>query len=177
MSDYTERLERLSHRLRVAFAAGCANRVLRIYELDYNKENRSPHAAVDVAWKFACGGQIPEQTFSDILDAVIDATPNIEEEGDEYTAPMSASVSTICALKAIKDITARAASNATMHALEAVASFEDYKGVGEAAEEQWQERALELAESWGAQPITRDMFAVLGADPPVWFPWPKRQNA
>jgi Protein of unknown function (DUF416) len=177
MSDYTERLERLSHRLRVAFAAGCASRVLRIYELDYSEENRSPHAAVDVAWKFACGERVPQRAFSDALEAAADATPDVDKEGDEYTGPMRASVSAIYALDAIKAPTAREARNAARAALEAVASFEDYKGEGEAAEEQWQERALELAESWGAQPITRDMFAVLGADPPVWFPWPKRQNA
>jgi hypothetical protein len=81
MSDQAERLERLSHRLRVAFAAGCASRVLRIYELDYNRENRSPHAAVDVAWKFACGEQIPEQTFSDTLEAAGDRQNRINEVG------------------------------------------------------------------------------------------------
>src|SRR5262245_18271155 len=122
MSNYTECLERLSHRLRVAFAAGCANRVLRIYELDYSKENRSPHAAVDVAWKFACGGQITEQTFAYTLEAATDATPNIEEEGDEYSGPMRASVSAICALQAIKDSTAKSASDAATYALEAVGS-------------------------------------------------------
>jgi len=170
MSDYTQqRLGRISHRLRVAFAAGCASRVLRIYEYDYSEENRSPHAAVDVAWKFACGEQIPEQTFSDTLKAARDATPNIEEEGDEYSGPMRASVSAICALEAVKDPTARSAVGAATIALEAVGSFEGHTGEGEAEEEQWQERALKLVESWGAQPITRDMFAVLDDDPPAWF--------
>jgi hypothetical protein len=170
MSEVTDRLEHLSHRLRVAFAAGCANRVLRIYEYDYSEENRSPHAAVDVAWKFAAGEQIPEQTFINTLEAAEDATPNIEEEGDEYTGPASASVSAICALKAIEEPTARAAGQSASYALEAVSSFEDYAGDGEAAEKQWQERALKLVESWGDHPITRDMFAVLGDDPPIWFP-------
>jgi len=55
MNGHRERLERLSHRLRVSFAAGCASRVLRIYEFDYSEENRSHHAEVDVAWKFASG--------------------------------------------------------------------------------------------------------------------------
>jgi hypothetical protein len=166
-STISERLERLSHRLRVAFAAGCAGRVLRIYELDYSKENRSPHAAVDIAWRFACGEQIPEQTFSDTFDAAEDAIP-----GDEYSGPMRASLSAICALDAVEDPTAAAA--AATYALEAIGTFEDHKGEGEAAEEKWQEQALKLVESWGAQPIVRNMFVVLGDDPPAWFPWPKR---
>jgi uncharacterized protein YjaG (DUF416 family) len=175
MDDYTQqRLERLSHPLKAAFAAGCASRVLRIYELDYSEENRSLHDAVDVAWKFASGEQIPKQTFSDTLEAVEDATPDVDEEGDEYSGPMRAGVSAISALKAVKDRTARSALDAALAALEAVGSFEDHIGKGEAAEEQWQERALKLVESWGDKPIARDMFAVLGDDPPVWFPWPKR---
>lgn len=86
--DIQQRLERLSHRLRVAFAAGCASRVLRIFELDYSSENRSLHDAVEVAWKFASGERIVEQTFSDTLEAVEDATPDVDEEGDEFSGPM-----------------------------------------------------------------------------------------
>jgi hypothetical protein len=131
---------------------------------------------VDVAWKFACGERIPGRTFSDTLEAAAGATPDVDEEGDEYADAMRAGVSAICALKAVKDSTAKSAVDAAMAALEAVGSFEDHMGNGEAAEEQWQERALKLVESWGARPIIRDMFAVLGDDPPVCFPWPKRQT-
>ncbi|MCZ6679363.1 MAG: hypothetical protein O7E52_19195 [Candidatus Poribacteria bacterium] len=178
MNDFAPYLERLScrleylpHRLRVAFAAGCAERVLRIYELDYNATDCRPHAAVELAWKFACGEQVSTELITSTEAAVGDATPNIELEGDEYSGPMSASVSTIYALYAITDHTTKAASDAARCAIEAVQSFEDYSGEGAKAEKQWQENALDLVESWGDRPISQGMFAPIGGEPPVWFPW------
>jgi hypothetical protein len=153
MNNIQQRLERLSPPLKAAFAAGCAIRVLCIFELDYSKENRSPHGAVDIVWKFACGERISEQTFSDTLEAVADATPNVDEEGDEYSGPMRAAVSAIFALKAVKDPTARSAADAAMYALEAVGSFEDHGDSGESAEEQWQERALKLRKLGVTNPL------------------------
>src|SRR5262245_7346721 len=171
--DQTWRVGRLPRRLRVAFAAGCAGRVLRIYELDYSQENHAPHVAVDLAWRFACGEAVSETAVAEALLAAADATPDVDERGDEFTAPMRASVSAICALKAIDD--PRAAVQAALSALEAVVSFDNYvgsPGQGEETETRWQERALTLVESWGDEhgphrtgstikPVARDMFAVV----------------
>src|SRR5688500_16085040 len=102
--DLSARLAALPHRLRVAFLAECAGRVLRIYEVDYRADNRAPHAAVELGWRFACGGTVTQAAAATVLPAAADATPNIEDEGDDLTAAMLASVAAICALQAIAEV-------------------------------------------------------------------------
>jgi hypothetical protein len=121
-------------------------------------------------WVFACGGQVDSDTVADAKDAVGEATPKIEEQGDHLTAAMAACIAVIAAIDAIQDLTSEAATDAAFSALEAAQVFAaSLTGEGLEAEARWQDLALELVESWGNRPISRDLFSVLNDEPPAWF--------
>lgn len=48
----SNRLDALPHHLRVAFACGSTQRVLRIYETEYNMEDKRLHKAIDILWQY-----------------------------------------------------------------------------------------------------------------------------
>lgn len=123
INEWIDRLGRLPRRLCAAFAAACAQRVLRIYELDYDETNRAPHNAVELTWEYACGNNIDPARLAAAQDAASKATPNIEVEGDEYTAPMLACVSASYALDAAQDSTGASAARAASAARDAVDGF------------------------------------------------------
>jgi hypothetical protein len=169
LSEWIDRLGHLPRRLCAAFGVACAQRVLRIYELDYDETNRAPYNAVELTWEYACGKNIDPARLAAAREAASKATPKLEIEGDEHTAPMLACVSAIYALDAVQDPTCASAARAASAAREAAESFTEYDGKGLEAERQWQEFALALVESWGSKPIDRHMFAALDDEPPRWF--------
>jgi hypothetical protein len=167
--ELLKRLERLPVRLRVAFAAGCADRVLRVFELDCDPADRRPRDGLKFAWEFACGGQV-SSAVDGARARVVEATPKIEERGDHLTAAMAACISVIAALDAILDSTPESATDAAFSALEAVQVFAaSWTGPGLDSEARWQSLALELVESCREQGPSQSMFSTLNDDPPAWF--------
>src|SRR5262245_14072788 len=105
------RLRQLPTHSRAGFAAGCAERVLRIFELDCDRTDRRPRNGLEVVWRFACGGPVDSVAVADAKEAVSEATPKIEEQGDHLTAAMAACIAVIASLDAIHDPTGEAATD------------------------------------------------------------------
>jgi hypothetical protein len=169
LTDLEDDLEKLPHRMRVAFAVACASRVLRIYELDYSDSDRGPHQAIDTAWAYACGAEISPEKLSAVRQSVTAATPNIEAEGDEFTAPMLACVSAIYALDSMEDETTKSSLRASSTAREAVDCFTEFDGKGTSEELKWQMDAAHYALTWVGRPVTREMFGALNLQQPGWL--------
>src|SRR5262249_1655891 len=96
--------------------------------------------------------------------------PKIEKEGNHLTAAMSACVSISSALDAVNDPSPESAVSAAFSALDAVTVFvASYSDQPDTSEPEWQERALQLVESWGEKPVDPGMFRLLDDDPPAWM--------
>jgi hypothetical protein len=166
------RLGRLPTRLRTAFTVGCAERVLCLHNLDCRPDDPRIKAAVDLAWRYASGGE-PELEQIDVAEAGLrEAIPRLDVPGGPTPAYM-ACMALAFALDAIDDPTAESALSGAFEALDAVDAFEDYFEPGSrtwsATEQAWQLRALAACESAGEAPAPRDLFAALGPHPPQWF--------
>lgn len=160
------RLNRLPLRLQVAFAAACAERVIPIFA--EQRGDPSPlQLGVEAAWQFACD-DITSDRLDEIVAQIQQVTPNMNVESQHFAA-MEACVSVVAAVDVIDDASDESAADAARAARDAVDSLSDNRNIERTnSEEAWQNLALELAEAWGAKPITRDMFAALGDDPPGW---------
>jgi hypothetical protein len=166
MDEMQEELARLPLRVRVAFAAACAQRVLVIYEYTSQGDliRRGPSVAIKTAWSFAVGEQVDENRIEYARTEVNRAFPEPElGGGSDHFAVAAAAY----ALDAIEDETARSARLAAGRACDAIAQVDDEDGVEE--EELWQNRALQVAKEWGTKPIRQDMFDVLGNEKPNWL--------
>ena len=175
IENYTQRLSRLPHNLQTAFAAACAERVLRIfwaYE-ETGSESPIPPAGVALAWQFAVEGNVTEPQAHLAGQSIGKVLPDLDVD-DAYTAQKDAGRSALYAVESILDKSGFSAAKAATRATQAVEGYEGYSeagvvGAGEASEQQWQERALALVETWNGKPVNRAMFQILGDEPPVWF--------
>jgi hypothetical protein len=166
MDKVENELDRLSHHMRAAFAAACAQRVLSIYKYTAQGDviRRGPSVAIETAWSFAEGAEVDEKRIHYAKDEVNRAFPEPELGGgaDHFAVAAAA-----YALDAIEDETAKSASLAAGRACDAIAQIDELDGVEE--EKDWQRHALQIAKEWGKQPIRRDMFDVLGTQKPRWL--------
>jgi uncharacterized protein YjaG (DUF416 family) len=170
LPELRQRLERLSRRMRVAFAVGCAERVLGIYDVDCQPGDGRLRRGVELAWRFAGGDEVSQGEWSEVEEGLGQATPKIEEQGCDLTSAMFACISLVYALAAVWDESPEAAFQAACSALDAVAVFgPDHEGQWTHAEQAWQEKALALCEAWGERPGRPRMFEEVGACPPEWL--------
>lgn len=165
------RLAKLSERQRTAFAVGCAERVLCLYEVDCGPQDHRIDAVVNLCWKYA-GGEEPESEEIGAADAGLrEAIPKLDEGGSGLA--YLACIALGFALDAIDDPTAESAVNGAVEALDAVDVFEDYfepeSRTWSVAEHAWQLRALSVCESKVGVISRVDFFSLLGPLPPEWF--------
>jgi hypothetical protein len=168
------RLKNLPRRLRIAFTAFCVERVLPIFEnVYYESEGEQPQAAVYLAWRYACGEDVSPGQVTAAEQEIGDLLKVMNESGRVVDSAKQVCMAAIYLLDAIidssEDESANHAFRAVGFAHEAVRYFEDYAGPGGKEELEVQEKALQLAESWGDKPIKGNMFRGLGPEPPTWL--------
>jgi hypothetical protein len=166
MNELEQELAGLPRRLRVAFAAGCAQRVLSLYR--YTAQggvvHPGPGAAIETAWSFAAGEDVNAKRIQGVKDEVNGAFPEPDlGGGSDHFAVAAAAY----ALDAIEDRTPRSALLAAGRVLDAIAQVDEEDGVEE--EEAWQRGALQVVKKWGERPIRRDLFGALGGEKPRWL--------
>ena len=178
MDEYLMRLEalalritRLPHRLRIAFAAGCAERALPVLEYEDNPGGpgflSAFRAAVEAVWAAALAPTpSPDQllTATQAVEAVFPA----EDHYCGYGNTVSAGAGVLRALDAATDLSGRAVTNVSLHVSSA------YHGVTECDAEPtddlcWQELAVQRLERWGERPVTRAIFEGLPPPPSEKF--------
>ena len=160
------RIARLPHRLRIAFAAGCAERALPV--LEYEDYPSGPEflsafrVAVEAVWAAALDPTMaPDQCIvaREVMEAVF-------PEGDHYSGyqnAMRAGIGIQCALDSVADSSGRTVALVSHYVSSA------YEGVTECDAEPtddlgWQELAVGRLERWGEHPVTRAIFE--GLPPP-----------
>lgn len=93
---------RLPNRLQVAFAAGCAEHVLPLFEL--NRKSDRPRNALEVTWRYAFGGEVSFEELRLASESAHSVIPDIEEDpSEEASLSMSAAVTVMATLNAVKD--------------------------------------------------------------------------
>jgi hypothetical protein len=159
-------LTQLPPRTRVAFAAGCAQRVLPVYKYTVPGDVifRGPSLAVNTAWSFAEGEEIDDNRLKQVRAELERAFPEPDLGGG---ANHFACSSAAYAADAIEDKTARSARLAAGRARDAIDQIDEEDGVEE--EKRWQDQALQVVKSWGDKPIRRDMFDALTREKPGWL--------
>ena len=151
MDDLTNDLTRLTRRLRTAFAAACAQRVLVIHDImAQSGASRSGAAlAVDTAWQFAeLDRAFPEPDLGG---------------GSDHAAVAAAAY----ALDAIDDDDPDSAEMAAARACEAIRMLDSDEGAEE--ESEWQLGVLQSLKDWRAEAIHRDLFSSTIAAKPAWL--------
>src|SRR5262249_19248447 len=118
------RLDDLSERQRTAFAVGCAERVLCLYDLDCQPDDPRIKETVALCWRYGGGDEPLLEEIEAAEEGLRAAIPKLNAggSGPAYSACMTLAF----ALDAIDDPTAESAVNGAFSALEAVDMFEDY---------------------------------------------------
>jgi hypothetical protein len=180
ISTMTQRLRGVNRFARVALAAEAADRVLSVHEKDWYG-NPSPDVArgIEIAWAFACGNVV-DQTEVAACRAELEGV--MDYYNDESIAHVAESVT--ASLRALESMSADeqesclAAARALMTG-QAVAAFcegdvleekpaQRKKGSAGAEEEDWQLKAVTLAEGWKGV-ARKNMFVPLNDKPPKWL--------
>jgi hypothetical protein len=165
------RLDELSERQRTAFAVGCAERVLCLYDLDCQPDDPRIKGTVALCWRYA-GGEEPLLEEIEASEEGLRAAMLHLDAGGLGPA-YSACMALVFALDAIDDPTAESAVSGASSAVEAVDVFEDYFEPGSRTwsviENEWQLQALAACESADGDSVRREVFASLGPLPPGWF--------
>jgi hypothetical protein len=169
MNDAYSNLDQLPSKLRIAFAAGCASRVLIIYEYFSDVYHYGPQKAVQLAWAAAEGASVSDQKIKTVSGEVDKALPDLDVSGPQYTPALYAGEAAGLALDAIKDNTADSARKAAIYALGAIKSLEEGREEGVKEEERWQQHALRELAKWGQRAPAKDMFENIGTSKPEWL--------
>lgn len=166
MDDLTNDLTRLTRRLRTAFAAACAQRVLVIHDImAQSGASRSGAAlAVDTAWQFAEGAQIDKHQLARVKAELDRAFPEPDLGGGSDHAAVAAAA---YALDAIDDDDPDSAEMAAARACEAIRMLDSDEGAEE--ESEWQLGVLQSLKDWRAEAIDRDLFSSTIAAKPAWL--------
>lgn len=115
----SRKLAALPNRLQVAFAAGCAEHVLPLFELCARSER--PRKALEVAWRYALGENVSFEELRLAADSAASVIPNLDEDqSDEAELSRSAAVAVLETLDAVKDGVAAPAVRAAAGALSAL---------------------------------------------------------
>ena len=167
-NEMKSRLSRLHPRLRVAFAAKCAERALPIATYQ-SLDSRSLSQAIELCWGFAINNEVVFPLFDDLYDDIESTVPNVE-----LTPPKASSSmvwqSVLAALDAVTDSAGSSSANSAICALDALDLLTDYLELDRSdSEVEWQEKAIGLVDSWGERQIDRQMFDAIGNQPPTWW--------
>lgn len=158
-------LPELSRRMRTAFAAGCAERVMPLLEYHYG-DPKECREALEGAWTFASGGEISGAELQQRWEAC-DALVDELYEADERGYVMRAVYAVCCALESAMAVGSEVAERAIEEAADAAAAGDvDDGDAGIQEEAEWQELALDVAMT--AQQPSRDMFRHLPSTP-AWL--------
>lgn len=166
MTALRKRLDRLPHRLCVAYGTACVERVIPIFEAFV--VDSAPRKAIGKVWQWACGQETTRRTRRSWLQAVQQTTPDADQLGLIYAPAMWVGVGVTHLLAAIDDDPAENIERAINNAHDAVAAFTDQDDLSTRLEAKWQKRALQLVESLADQPVKRAMFGTMNMQNPVW---------
>jgi hypothetical protein len=153
-----EEVPGLPRRSRVAFAAGCVERVLPIVAF-YDNDPNGGRNAVELGWRFALGEDVPEPEIEAELkkcEQWLEALDDDDNDGFMFHAVHAVK----CLLRSLREPEAAIAQLAASEARYSTNLDDPVLGGGFIQEEaEWQVRALDVART--VTPPTRDMFAQL----------------
>lgn len=177
MEYYKDKLEILPPILRSAFSAIAVQRVIKIYEYEAEDYSELPEETLNKLWQLLEQSHtlseeelnVQAQTLADNMEPILSKLA-----GDLILADGYVCIAVKRACSAVFSDTYKTALSAISHSLSAIEGFveptEDVT-VSEAKKEEteWLKKAIDLLQSWGNKPISRDMFAVIPPEKPEWF--------
>ena len=153
-----EGLPGLPERSRVAFAAGCVERVLPIVAF-YDNDPNGGRNAVELGWRFALGEDVPEAEIEIELKQCAEWMDALDED-DNDGFMFHAVHAVTCLLRALREPESAVVELAVSKARYSTNLDDPDLGGGFVQEEaEWQLRALDIART--VTPPARDMFAQL----------------
>jgi hypothetical protein len=168
IQDLERRIGALPPNKRLAFAAGCAERVIPVHDFDGYADSEGLQRAAEMVWRAALGGKVSDATVQKADKAVVEAMPESAEDEPGYSATVLSGVAVRNALDAIRDRTPVSAI------LVSRGEYDAYEALGDAPardhEQDWQRRAVSLLEGPEGQTLSRNMFDQLGEPPMHLFP-------
>jgi len=96
------KVTKLPNRLQVAYAAGCAEHVLPLFE--HLRGSEIPRKALEVAWRYAFGQDVSFEELRLADQAASAVIPHIDQDpSEEANLSMSAAVNVLDTLSSVKD--------------------------------------------------------------------------
>ena len=165
LDNLYQSIPQLTHHLAVALSAECAMRAYIAWEY-YDEPSSDLYNALELAWEFACTGEMkPElqQSYERLIDLI---QPYKEEPDSEYHILLS--IISVIELT-ISPIKQKKCVIESLTAVIDTANCIDREHQDEAEEEvEFQLSLFKIAKVWGGNPITRNMFEMLGNNEPQW---------
>jgi hypothetical protein len=149
---------------RLAFAAGCAERVVPVHDFDGYADSEGLQRAAELVWRAALGGKVSDATIQKADKAAVEAMPESAEDEPGYNATVLSGVAVRNALDAIRDRTPASAIRVSR------GEYDAYEALRNAPEQDWQRRAASLLEGPAGQTLSRNAFDQLGEPPKHLFP-------
>lgn len=162
----SDKVDQLSKDQKIFFAFACVERVVQVFEYNYDETITAPREAVD---------NVIHMLAQDNLDiAIIDQAkktlekdiPNVERMGSEYQPSMTAGVAILYAIDSILISEKENVVNALEYALEAVDSFSEFNEEGYEEEKEWHRKAFNIVKQNDSYPV--DMIEEINKELPRW---------
>jgi hypothetical protein len=161
-----EGLKILSQKKKIYFTTCCIERVVQIFEFNYDNTVLEPRNIVE---------DIITDLISDNLDSLkaekqkeilSDLIPNIDEMGSEFTPSMLAGVAILHLLNCIISYNDEDIIHALEYSLQAVDSFSEYNESGLEEEKIWHKKSLDIINNNETYPT--DEIKAINKEYPKW---------
>ena len=159
-----DELKKLSQKKKTYFAACCVERVVQIYEFNYDNTIVEPRNIIETIISDLVSDKPDTAKTAKQREILRDLIPDVDEMGSEFTPSMLAGVAMFHLLNCIISYNDADIINALEYSLQAVDSFSEYNEAGLAEEQLWHQKALEIIRENEIYPLN-EIRAINEADP------------
>ncbi len=161
-----DKLKKLSQKKKIYFATCCVERVVQIYEFNYDNTILEPRNIIENIINDLVSDKLDISKAEKQKEVLSDLIPNVDEMGSEFTPSMLAGVAILHLLNCIISYDDEDFIHALEYSLEAVDSFSEYDESGVEEEKNWHEKALDIIQKNENYPINE--IKAINEEYPKW---------
>lgn len=146
-------LEKLPQKKKIYFTASCVERVVQIFEFNYDNTILVPRDIVEGIINDLILDNIDSSKAIKQKEILSDLIPNVDEMGSEFTPSMLAGVAILHFINCIISYKDEEIIHALEYSLQAVDSFSEYNGLGLDEEKAWHKKSLDIIQKNETYPV------------------------
>ena len=161
-----DKLDELSKDQKIFFAFACVERVVQVFEYNYDETITTLRETVDKIIHMLAQDNLDINSIDQAKRTLEKEIPNVEKMGSEYQPSMTAGVAILYAIDSILISEKENVVNALEYTLEAVDSFSEFNEEGYEEEKAWHRIALDIIKQNDSYPV--DMINEINKELPEW---------